>query len=187
MLPSGTGRWRLPDKERNAVHQASYEAAQADPGRCGRDRRDQPDDMKPSDAAAFYHAVEAARYLFESEDSAPRLAEESLRHGRESVWYSDYSHDHKQVRAEEQAQCDLIREVIGSPFRKVRFLKKWRTDTAVALARQMYESREFSAMPILADALQETGCDNEDVLNHCRGPGPHVRGCWVVDLVLGKE
>ena len=60
-------------------------------------------------------------------------------------------------------------------------------DTAVALARQMYESRDFSAMPILADALQDAGCDNEDILSHCRSDGPHVRGCWVVDLVLGKE
>ena len=54
-------------------------------------------------------------------------------------------------------------------------------------AQQMYESRDFSAMPILADALQDAGCDNADILDHCRGPGPHVRGCWVVDLVLGKE
>ncbi len=63
----------------------------------------------------------------------------------------------------------------------------WRTDTAVQLARQMYEGGEFGAMPILADALQDAGCDNDDMLNHCRGPGPHVRGCWVIDLVLGKE
>jgi hypothetical protein len=51
----------------------------------------------------------------------------------------------------------------------------------------MYESRDFGAMPILVDALQEAGCESEDILAHCRGPGPHVRGCWVVDLVLGKE
>jgi hypothetical protein len=51
----------------------------------------------------------------------------------------------------------------------------------------MYDSRDFGAMPILADALQDAGCDNEDILDHCRGPGPHVCGCWVVDLVLGKE
>ena len=57
----------------------------------------------------------------------------------------------------------------------------------VTLARQMYESLDFGAMPILADALQDAGCDSADILNHCRGPGPHVRGCWVVDLVLGKE
>ena len=63
----------------------------------------------------------------------------------------------------------------------------WRTSAVIALAREMYESRDFSAMPILADALQDAGCDNDDVLSHCRGPGPHVRGCWVVDLVLGKR
>ncbi|MBP3957883.1 hypothetical protein J8F10_21730 [Gemmata sp. G18] len=45
----------------------------------------------------------------------------------------------------------------------------------------------LTAMPILADALQDAGCDRTDVLDHCRGPEPHVRGCWVVDLVLGKE
>jgi hypothetical protein len=84
--------------------------------------------------------------------------------------------------------CAVIREVAGNPFRKVKFNKKWRTDTAVTLARQMYESRDFSAMPILADALQDAGCGNDDVLSHCRDPKQvHVRGCWVVDLVLGKS
>ena len=84
-------------------------------------------------------------------------------------------------------QAALFRDIFGNPFRPVTFSPVWRTDTALALARQMYDAREFSAMPILADALQDAGCDNDDILNHCRGPGPHVRGCWVVDLVLGKE
>jgi hypothetical protein len=84
-------------------------------------------------------------------------------------------------------QCDLVRDVFGNPFRPVAFLPEWRTDTAKALAQGMYESREFSAMPILADALQDAGCDNADILSHCRAEGQvHVRGCWVVDLVLGK-
>ena len=74
-----------------------------------------------------------------------------------------------------------------APNPSVTFSPEWRTSTAVALAQRMYDSREFSAMPILADALQDAGCDSADVLEHCRGPGPHVRGCWVVDLVLGKE
>jgi hypothetical protein len=56
-----------------------------------------------------------------------------------------------------------------------------------ALAHRMYESRDFSAMPILADALQDAGCDNDDILTHCRGGGEHVRGCSVVDLILGKS
>lgn len=80
-----------------------------------------------------------------------------------------------------------LRDIVGNPFRPAAFSTCWRTDTAVALARQMYESREFGAMPILADALQDAGCENEDVLGHCRGEGPHVRGCWVVDQVLNKE
>ena len=80
----------------------------------------------------------------------------------------------------------LLREIFDNPFRPVVFSRDWRTDTALTLASQMYESRDFSAMPILADALQDAGCDSADILDHCRGPGPHVRGCWVVDLVLGK-
>jgi hypothetical protein len=82
----------------------------------------------------------------------------------------------------------FVRDIFGNPFRRVSFSPQWRTDTAVSLARQMYESRDFSAMPILADALQDAGCENEDVLNHCRAPhATHVRGCWVCDLVLAAE
>jgi hypothetical protein len=82
----------------------------------------------------------------------------------------------------------LINEVHGNPFRPVTFADSWRTDTALALARLMYESRDFGAMPILADALQDAGCDNDDILTHCRDTSlTHVRGCWVTDLVLGKS
>ncbi|WP_082843222.1 hypothetical protein [Gemmata sp. SH-PL17] len=81
----------------------------------------------------------------------------------------------------------VIRDIFGNPFRPVVFSASWRTDTVVSLAQQMYESRDFGAMPILADALQDAGCNNDDILTHCRTPGEHVRGCWVVDLVLGKE
>jgi hypothetical protein len=85
-------------------------------------------------------------------------------------------------------RTELALELVGpNPFRPVAFSPAWRTDTAVSLAQQMYEARDFSAMPILADALQDAGCDNEAILSHCRdATQPHVRGCWVVDLVLGK-
>ena len=63
---------------------------------------------------------------------------------------------------------------------------EWRTSTVVQLAQGIYADRAFDRLPILADALQDAGCDNEDVLTHCRGTGPHARGCWVVDLILGK-
>jgi hypothetical protein len=82
--------------------------------------------------------------------------------------------------------ASVLRELFGNPFRPAAFDPAWHTDTVVALARQMYESRDFGAMPILADALQDAGCASDDILTHCRGAGPHVRGCWVVDLVLGK-
>jgi hypothetical protein len=88
--------------------------------------------------------------------------------------------------AERAIQFGLLRDIFGNPFRVVTFESLWRTDTAVTLAKQMYESREFGAMSILADALQDAGCDDEDVLAHCRNEGLHVRGCWVIDLVLGK-
>jgi hypothetical protein len=82
----------------------------------------------------------------------------------------------------------VVRCVVGNPFRSVTFSPSWRTDTAVSLARQMYDDRDFSAMPILADALQDAGCESDDILSHCRDAANiHVRGCWVVDLVLGKE
>jgi hypothetical protein len=100
----------------------------------------------------------------------------------------DYSAEAGVVRAAERAAlCRHVREVLDNPFRAVVLIPSWLTSTVVALARQMYESRDFSLMPILADALQDAGCDRADVLDHCRSPGPHVRGCWVVDLVLGKK
>jgi hypothetical protein len=64
---------------------------------------------------------------------------------------------------------------------------RWRTSDTLGLARGIYEERAFDRMPLLADALMDAGCDDEQVLSHCRSEGPHVRGCWVVDLVLGKE
>jgi hypothetical protein len=84
--------------------------------------------------------------------------------------------------------ADWLRDIYGNPFRSVAFSPQWRTDTATALARQMYESREFDAMPILADALQDAGCDCDEVLNHLRDASvTHVRGCWVTDLVLNRS
>jgi hypothetical protein len=63
----------------------------------------------------------------------------------------------------------------------------WLTSNVVALAKTIYDEQSFDRLPILADALEDAGCDNAEVLNHCRQPGEHVKGCWVVDLVLGKE
>ncbi len=83
--------------------------------------------------------------------------------------------------------ADLVRDVYGNPFRTPEFQSVLRTSAAIGLASAIYEERKFDRMPILADALKEAGCDNPDILTHCRGDGPHARGCWVVDLVLGKS
>jgi hypothetical protein len=82
-------------------------------------------------------------------------------------------------------QCDLLRDII--PFRPVTILPEWRTSTVLALATGIYEEKAFDRMPILADALQDSGCSNEDILNHCRSETVHTRGCWALDLVLGKH
>jgi hypothetical protein len=65
--------------------------------------------------------------------------------------------------------------------------QSWLTSNVTALAQSIYDERAFDRLPILANALEDAGCDNADILNHCRQPGEHVRGCWVVDLLLGKE
>ncbi|MBA4062425.1 MAG: hypothetical protein C0501_01720 [Isosphaera sp.] len=84
------------------------------------------------------------------------------------------------------ARPDLLRCVFGNPFRPVTAEPRWLTSTVVQLAAGVYADRAFDRLPILADALQDAGCDDDQVLTHLRGPGPHARGCWVVDLVLGK-
>jgi hypothetical protein len=89
--------------------------------------------------------------------------------------------------AERTAQAALLRDIFGNPIYPIALDPAWRTAPVVALARKMYAARDFGAMPDLADALLDAGCENELILNHCRyADRIHVRGCWVVDLLLGK-
>jgi hypothetical protein len=81
----------------------------------------------------------------------------------------------------------LLRDIFGDPFRPAPFEARWRSADAVGLAHGIYADRAFGRMPILADALEEAGCDHPQTLAHCRGPGLHARGCWVVDRVLDRE
>jgi hypothetical protein len=90
--------------------------------------------------------------------------------------------------------ASLLRCVVGNPFRPVFISSAWQSPQVVALAQAAYDGRELPAgtldiarLAVLADALEEAGCDHSDLLRHLRGPGPHVRGCWAVDLLLGKE
>jgi hypothetical protein len=91
---------------------------------------------------------------------------------------------------ESAVQASLLRDIVGHPFRIVSHDSSWlawNDGTIPKIARAIYDERAFERLPILADALEDAGCDNADILTHCRGPGPHVRGCWVVDLLLGKQ
>jgi hypothetical protein len=95
--------------------------------------------------------------------------------------------DRRFTRRERKAQADLIRDIFGGPPSPPAPPPGWLTPAVLALARGIYEGRAFDRLPVLADALQDAGCEDERVLGHCRGPGPHVRGCWLVDCILGKE
>ncbi len=90
--------------------------------------------------------------------------------------------------------CEMLRELVRNPYHPITLDPSWRTPTVVSLAQAIYDDRQLPSglfdnqrMGVLADALEEAGCDNADVLDHCRKPGEHVRGCWVIDHLLGKE
>jgi hypothetical protein len=105
----------------------------------------------------------------------------------------DYAAYFAATKRELAHQADLLRDVFGDPFRSpapppsAAWLA-WNDGAVPALAKGIYEDRAFDRMPILADALEEAGCAADgDLLSHLRSPGPHVRGCWALDLVLGKR
>lgn len=92
------------------------------------------------------------------------------------------------VEGEEAAQRSLLRCIAGpEPNRSVVIDDSWLSSNVVLVASAIYQERAFDRLSILADALEDAGCNNVDILNHCRQPGEHVRGCWVVDLLLAKE
>jgi hypothetical protein len=95
----------------------------------------------------------------------------------------------RKLRQEQPAvQCDLLRDVFGpAPFRPILLDPSWRTPAVVALATAVYEERRFEEMPVLADALEESGCDSQEILGHLRQQEQtHARGCWLLDLLLNK-
>lgn len=81
----------------------------------------------------------------------------------------------------------LLRDIFANPFLRIACKPTWLTSTVTNLAQAIYDDRAFDRMPILADALEDAGCTDAGILEHCRGGGVHARGCWVVDLLLGKE
>lgn len=105
----------------------------------------------------------------------------------------EFEAEEKRERAARKLLAAFLREIVGNPFRPPRFEEAWRTSTAVQLARGIFDERAFDRTVILADALLDADCDEEAVLRHLRGTELgvkeqpiHVRGCWVIELVLGR-
>jgi hypothetical protein len=88
--------------------------------------------------------------------------------------------------SERMEQAEILREIVENPFLKWTFEPSWRTSTVLDVAATIYERKSFDQLPILADALQDAGCDAEELLNHLRAEVPHYKGCWAMDWVLGK-
>jgi hypothetical protein len=94
------------------------------------------------------------------------------------------------INAARRVQADMIRCVFGNPFHPPAAPASWLAwnDGAIRkMAQPIYDARAFDRLPLLADALEDAGCTDADILSHCRNDSEHVRGCWVVDLLLGKS
>ena len=150
------------------------------------------DDMDPHLTATVvindtvFAAVEGAGIDFVAAlaDSATESVATFLTDRNPAVTHQDWL---ASKHGEAAAQIQLLHDIFGNPFRSIAAALFWLTPNVVNLAQAIYQNRAFDRLPVLADALEEAGCTNADILAHCRQPGPHVRGCWVVDLVLGKE
>ena len=130
-------------------------------------------------AAAFYAAGHVV-FIGEAANSAADAAS----------WQGTGRTDKSRRVIERAAQADLLRCVFGLPLGPVVFDAAWLTwndDTVRKTAQAIYDTRAFDRLPLLADALEEAGCTDAAILAHCRRPGEHVRGCWVVDALLGKS
>jgi hypothetical protein len=93
-------------------------------------------------------------------------------------------------RTEGSVQVAILRDICGHLFHPISVGASWLAwngGTASKVAQAIYDQRRFADLPILADALEDAGCTDRHILDHCRSGGEHVRGCWVVDLLLGKE
>ena len=128
---------------------------------------------------AEYDAKWAAAWLGEAEPERTAAL---------TAWAAGW-HTGRAKEQEEQCQADLVRDIFN-PFHPLAGAGSscpWPAGEVLGTALAIYHERRFAELPVLADLLQETGCDNADVLAHCRSGREHVRGCWVLDLLLGKQ
>jgi hypothetical protein len=145
----------------------------------------------------YYPSVNCNEALDATISTSQRLLHETLLVKKVGI-KADYSYrtgkgaeDHPRFRAamrrQSKIECGLVRCVLGNPFRHVSVDPSSLTTTVITLAEAIYGDRAFDRMPILADALEDAGCTNQGILAHCRQEGEHVRGCWVIDLLTGRQ
>jgi hypothetical protein len=116
------------------------------------------------------------------------VAAQSIPLGPPATWSDARTAAYRNAeRGERAIQVTLLRDIFNNPFRPIGVNPACVTQAVLELTRTIYHDRAFDRLRILAHALEEAGCDNADILSHCRGPGEHVRGCWVVDLLTGRE
>ena len=139
-----------------------------------------PEDCSPEETIA--------RCAFQSLAAIPFGPADAARAIQAASWARSAAGERK---LEEEAQVALLRDLFGNPYRpappSAPALLAWNDGTVVRLAQAIYDERTFDRLPVLADALEDAGCTDGEVLAHCRQPGTHVRGCWVVDLILSKD
>jgi hypothetical protein len=126
------------------------------------------------------------------EDANPDYAAQYVAHhaaNAYSLWFQQCKADWWcGVPTERRVQASFLRDIFGIlPFRPLDLFIARQTCTVSSLARGIYDECAFDRLPILADALEDSGCNNRDILGHCRGSETHVRGCWVLDVLLGKD
>jgi hypothetical protein len=101
-----------------------------------------------------------------------------------------YQRKREEAPDEEAVQAQILRDLCGNPHVTTRLdpaWLRWNDGTVVKLAKKAYEKRDYDLLPMIADALEDAGCNQEYLLHHCRSSEPHVRGCWALDLLLDKE
>jgi hypothetical protein len=174
----GTEEWeavlRDVDNERNSLDEGAYSYRY--------------DYATPEDTATWTLYLRYDLPVFVANSAAwLRSAPSPFWKSHERLEYADADSDWLARQQEEKAaQSHLIRDIFGNPFRPVSLDPSWTTTVVKTLAQDIYDERAFDHLPILADALEEAGCTSPEILSHCRQPGEHVRGCWVVDLVLDR-
>jgi hypothetical protein len=138
-----------------------------------------PEDCPPGE--------EAARCAFQALVAIPFGATDASRAADSARWARRAA---RQPEREQQAQVALLRDIFGNPYRPARTpdpaLRAWDGGVVVKLAQAIYDEAAFDRLPILADALEEAGCADVELVHHCREAGLHARGCWAVDLLLCK-